>query len=537
MNSSASGKGMSGNSSGLHRFPNDSASIRLELDTILCTKYLITPADFYADLSKCISSIIGIGNSGNGISDVRSTIIKPSVSGTYGFALNNNKNSQNIQQTEKVKLYLNVGGGIGFLDFLNNIDITNPNFEFDVNTELSIFFSTSARYNTEECLKYSNSYEDFMVPYLYYGRQEKQLSMKLDSIKKSGVCMACVRDTGIMEADTVIRSSRNYRVLYHRVLSQKLKSSLMPSRNGPFQHTQLDSNKIVTYYTYFNNGIEHPVGYDSTISRHDSIFKFRFRSVSSDSLQLKSLSARMQQLNAIHNGLVSAAPFNTRMFHWLNLDLSYKLESYLIYDGKTSFSSTDLSRGNSCIFSAGVNYNFYHFVTTRYRHGRGGFLAWGGNKYVRIGMNLMLTNAADEDNNGPYKVSVIDSLIGGVTYTKKTVTVFTPGILDRRVDLMPHADFYIMENSRTAGLHVATDYIYAFSQNEAHGNKLSAGLGIFISIGRKLSQRIDQLKGIPVNFEILLRAKDMLHWTASTRLEDRLDPVLKINLPLNLIGR
>ena len=94
-----------------------------------------------------------------------------------------------------------------------------------------------------------------------------------------------------------------------------------------------------------------------------------------------------------------------------------------------------------------------------------------------------------------------------------------------------------MENSRTVGLHLLTNYLYSFENNAANGNKLNAGVGVFISISKKIAQKIDQLKGIPINFEVQMIATDLLHWTAATKFSDRVSPGLKIDLPLNLIGR
>ena len=515
----------------------DSSKIRLELDTILCTRYLITPNDFYRDLSKCIGTIIGVGTGGNGISDVQTSLLHPSISGSYGFGLNKKANKGDILRAEKAKVFLNVGGGIGFVDKISGIDIRNPNVEFDLNTELSIFFRPRATYNTEECVRYSNTYEDFMVPYIYLNRKINELSGKQDSLKKAGACISCRRDTDITTIDTLIKSSRNYKVLYQKTLAGRPRKTMQPPMNGPYSYTHLDSDKIVTYYYYYKDGTSWATGLDSTISRADSVFKIRYRREYKDSLDLKNLRSKLQKLDPVHNSLLLSAPFNTRIFNWVNLDLSYKIESYLIYNGLTNFAEKNLHRSSSSVYSVGVNYNFYHFVTTRYRHARGNFMAWGGNKYLRVGVNLLFTNAADEDDNGPYKVSIIDTIKGGVPYTKKTVSVFTPGVFDRRINLLPHADFYIMENSRTVGLHLLTNYLYSFENNAANGNKLNAGVGVFISISKKIAQKIGQLKGIPINFEVQMIATDLLHWTAATKFSDRVSPGLKIDLPLNLIGR
>lgn len=514
----------------------DSQSIRLALDTILCTKSLITPSDFYYDLSQRIESIMGTGNGGNGTSEVSTSILKPSLSGTYGFALNKQKGNGSIQKQKQPNLYLNIGGGLGFVGFINEINIENPNVNFDINTELSIFFHTRAKYYPEECLRYSNVYEDFMVPYLFYQRSVKNIESKLDDIKKTQGRMIFRRDTDVIEIDTILKSTRNYKVLFQRSAYNKPSKHISHPKNGSFQYTYLDSNKIVTYFSYYKSGIGMLTGIDSLISSGDTIFKIRYRRESKDSLLLRALLSKLHNMETTHDHLLRTAPFNTRMFNSVNIDMSYKLESYLIYNGQSTFNEENLYRTTGSIYSIGINYNFYHFVTTRYLHDSRSYMAWGGNKYLRVGLKLLFTNAGEDGGNGPYKIAISDTLPGGLPYVSKNIYVFTPGVFARYIDLVPHMDFYIMENSRTVGLHLMTNYFYAMDNNITNGNRLNAGMGMLISVGNKFAKQINQLKGIPVNFEIMLTASNILHWHSDLKFTDKFIPNLRVNLPLNLIG-
>lgn len=520
----------------LTKYDIDSTSLRAQMDTQLCVKNLVLPTDFYNNYSKCISSIIGTGNGSSGLSNVKTTLLYPSVSGSYGFLLTKRRTDYSSKSAEKVWAYMNVGTGINFSNLLTQIDITNPNIEFDINTEFSIFFRPQYSYYNEQCLNYTDNYENFMLNYIHHKQRFAALVNGQDSLKKAGACLNCIRDTDVYSSDTLFTTAVKYMAIYRNQASKE-RLKVKPPVNGLYKTTQADSASIYTNLYYCNNNHYYPISADTIRVVSGAVIRFNHSRLYSDSLAIKKEAALLKRLDTEHKALLALAPFNTKLFNWVSVKLNYKLQSFLVYNDQLPVTEYSTVRTQSSVYAISLNYNLYHYVNTQYRAGRGNFLAWGGNKYLRIGADLLWTNAVDDRKNGPYKVILADTLPNGSTYTRKTITVYSKNATDRLFDIIPHADFYIMENTKTVGLHLLSNYTFSCINNREFGNKLNCGAGIFFSLGQNFAKRLDQLKGIPLNFELSLTATDILNWGSKPKISDRLAPDFRVLIPLNLLGR